>query len=44
VGLGPVAGAAAVAGVNYRAEEESGNWGAGGEEDAVVFDSVGYLC
>lgn len=30
--------------VNEGPEEEAGYWGAGGEEDAVVFDprSVGY--
>ncbi len=28
-------------GVDAGAEEKSGDWGAGGEEDAVVFDSAG---
>ena len=32
-----------VAGVDDGAEEESGDWGAGGEEDAVVFDSAGVV-
>lgn len=32
-----------VAGVDDGAEEESRDWGAGGEQDAVVFDSAGVV-
>lgn len=32
-----------MSGIDNRAEEESGDWGTGGEEDAVVFDSVEYV-
>lgn len=32
-----------MSGVDDGAEEESGDWGARGEEDAVVFDSVEYV-
>jgi hypothetical protein len=32
-----------VSGVDDRAKEESGDWSAGGEENAVVFNSAEYV-